>query len=294
MTLMTRLILIFLLLASLTTLRAQETTPAAPAANKAAPAASAAQTPSAPPAAEAPQPVSSYDTRTQFSQLLRESAPDVALMLALDPTLLSDEAFLARYPVVARFVASHPEVRHNSRFYLAEFENRRNPVDELLEPIMVVLVGALMVFAAAWLIRTLIEQKRWNRLAQTQSEVHGRILDRFGTSAELLEYIRTPAGARFLESAPIPVREERTPNGYVSRTMWSIQLGVIVVAAAIGMLIVSARLDGDGAKTLSAMGVIAFSVGVGFIASAVVSMFLSRRLGVWQGGDIALVRGSEG
>ena len=32
-----------------------------------------------------------------------------------------------------------------------------------------------------------------------------------------------------------------------------------------------------------ALGMIGVSIGVGFIASAVVSMVLSRRLGLWQG-----------
>ena len=48
------------------------------------------------------------------------------------------------------------------------------------------------------------------------------------------------------------------------------------------MLIVSGRLEKDAASGLFAMGVIALSVGAGFIGSAVVSIFLSRRLGLWQ------------
>ena len=48
---------------------------------------------------------------------------------------------------------------------------------------------APQVVALAWLIRTLIEQRRWKQLSRTQSDVHNKILDRFNTTEQLLEYI---------------------------------------------------------------------------------------------------------
>jgi hypothetical protein len=63
----------------------------------------------------------------------------------------------------------------------------------------------------------------------------------------------------------------------------SIQAGVIVAAAALGMLLVSGRFEGESGQSLFAMGMIAFCIGGGFIVSAGVSLFLTRRLGLWQG-----------
>jgi hypothetical protein len=155
-------------------------------------------------------------------------------------------------------------------------------VGEVLEGLTNFAVFSLIAFALSWLVRTIIEQKRWSRLSRTQSEVHNKILDRFSTSGELLDYIRTPAGTKFLESAPIPLHTESAPqNAPLSRVLWSVQIGVVVAAASLGMILVSGRLEKESAQELFALGMIGASIGVGFIASALVSVFLSRRLGLW-------------
>ncbi|MBK5260492.1 MAG: hypothetical protein JJE51_12945 [Thermoanaerobaculia bacterium] len=229
---------------------------------------------------------SSYEIRTQFAQLLRQSPSELSTILVLDPTLLSNEGFLVGYPELARFVARHPEVRRNPRFYLEDFHAERQgrtPLEEIVEVLSILGVIATIAFTLAWLLRTIIEQKRWSRLSRTQSEVHNKILDRFGSSEELLAYIKTPAGTKFLESAPIPLRTEQPmQNAPLTRIMWSVQLGVIILAGGLGMLLVSLRFEKDTAEGFFAIGAIAASVGAGFIASAFTSIILSRRLGLWR------------
>lgn len=230
----------------------------------------------------------SRETRNQFSNLMNEHPPELGTILALDPTLLSNEAFLAGYPTLQQFVAAHPEVRRNPGYFLENFQS--NHSQSLLKEILGRLFGfgifVFIAFIVTWFVRTIIEQKRWNRLSRTQTEVHGKILDRFGSSAELLEYMKTPAGTKFLESAPIPLHEAQvTQNAPVSRVLWSIQLGIVVSAGAIGMLLVSGHFDKETADGLFATGVIALSVGAGFVASAIVSLLVSRRLGLWKGPD---------
>jgi ABC-type multidrug transport system fused ATPase/permease subunit len=234
---------------------------------------------------EATRPTS-YETRNQFTRLLQEYPSEVATVLVHDPNLLTNQTYLDGHPELARFIQQHPEVSRNPRFYLSEFSRRRDrntALEQLLEGMFVVAVFLFLAFALAWLIRTVVEQKRWNRLSRTQSEVHNKILDRFGSTTELLEYIRTPAGTKFLESAPIPLHVERTrSNPPFQRVIWSIQIGVVIAAGAIGMMVVSGRFDQETNQGLFAMGVIGFCVGVGFIASALISLVLTRRLGAWQ------------
>jgi hypothetical protein len=270
---MKRLMLIALLLLSLT-ISAQETTTTSTAAP-------ATTTTAA--VVESTTSMNSEELRGQFTTLLSRSPSELATILLLDPTLLSDAAFLARYPHLAKFVAEHPEVRHNPRYYLGDFrlpgERGNGVLADFLQGLIIFATFLLIAFAFAWLVRTLIEQKRWSRLADTQSEVHKKIMDRFGTSAELMEYIGTPAGSKFLQSAPIPLHADSAPqNAPLARVLWSIQIGVIVAAAAIGMLIVSGRYADETGQTLFALGVIALCIGGGFIVSAALSMFLSRRL----------------
>ena len=55
-----------------------------------------------------------------------------------------------------------------------------------------------------------MENRRWNRIFRLQTEVHTKLIDRFGNNQELLTYMDTEAGKRFLEAAPIPVNFDRT------------------------------------------------------------------------------------
>jgi hypothetical protein len=230
-----------------------------------------------------------FEVRNRFTHLLQEHPYELWMILKLDPSLLSNDAFMSGYPDVRAFVAEHPEILKNPRFYLAEFRNPaqdQSIVGELVETLAVFAGIALTVFALAWLIRTIIEQKRWRQLTARQNEVHNKILDRFSTSDQVIEYIRTPAGSKFLESAPIPLHAEkpaRQANSPATRIMWSVQFGVIMAIAGLGMLLLSLRFTGENGQGFFALGAIGLCVGAGFIASAAVSLTLSRRLGMWQG-----------
>src|SRR6185436_3398528 len=141
-----------------------------------------------------------YEVRDQFTRLLEQHPYELWMILKLDPALLTNDAFMSGYPEVQEFLVKHPEILKNPRFYLAQFSS---PAEDqsVLEDIFAGLAAAggigLIVVALGWLIRTLIEQKRWKQLSRTQSDVHNKILDRFSTSEQLLEYIRTPAGGKF-------------------------------------------------------------------------------------------------
>jgi len=233
-----------------------------------------------------------FEVRDQFTRLLEQHPYELWMILKLDPALLTNDSFMSGYPEVQEFVAKHPEVLKNPRFYLANFsspaQEDRSVLDGVFEVLAVLGGISLTVFALAWLIRTLIEQKRWKQLSRTQSDVHNKILDRFNTNEQLIEYIRTPAGSKFLESAPIPLHVERPARGKTStlaaRIMWSVQLGVVIAIVGLGMLLLSAVFDKDSSQGLFALGTIALCVGIGFIASAAVSLNLSRRLGLWEDG----------
>lgn len=234
---------------------------------------------------------SAQELRPEFISLLQQHPYSVATILAYDPALLNNAQFLERYPEIASFVQENPEITRNPSFYMAPFRERTfrdSTLEEVLEPIMIFSVFLLIAYALSWLFRTVIEQKRWNRLFQSQTEVHNKILDRFGTSNELLDYIKTPAGSKFLEAAPIPLHSEesaRNPqnpqNPPLTRIMWLIQIGVVVAIGSLGMLLVSLRVPEQAGDELFVFGLIAFCVGAGFIGSAAVTLIMSQRLGLW-------------
>ena len=108
-------------------------------------------------------------------------------------------------------------------------------------------------------------------------------MDRFTSNEDLLAYIQTPAGKRFLESAPIPLTAGPRPiSAPVGRIFWSLQAGLIMIAAGIGFDLASLRVQGNGSQALYAIGVIGILVGIALVISAIVFYALSRRFGLWE------------
>ncbi|MEK6374926.1 MAG: hypothetical protein AABO58_19800 [Acidobacteriota bacterium] len=234
----------------------------------------------------------SRDTREQFKALLQRNPPELGTILKLDPSLFNNQQYLATYPALAAFVAQHPEVAHNPDFYLASVwtpgdREASTPAhhmwEETMQGMFILTIFSLITFVLTWLIRTLVEQRRWSRLSRVQTEVHSKLLERFTSSEDLLRYIETPSGRRFLESAPIPVESgPRQVSAPIGRILFSLQAGLVVAAAGIGLQWVSSGVDKDAAQPLYALGVVALCVGIGFVASAVVSFIVSRRLKLFE------------
>lgn len=258
------------------------TTTAAPAA-PAAPAATATTT--------MIEPVDSSTTRGRLHEVLQRLPPHVGRTLKLDPTLWTNKEYLAHYPELQAFIAGHPEVIHSPAYYL---ENVYIPVsgppetasmrvwNNIFEGISIFVMVSLFVSLFAWLIRTLVDHRRWSRMQRIQSEVHNKILDRFASNEDLLAYVKTPAGRRFLESAPIPTEGPRAISAPIGRVLWSVQIGIVLAAAGAGLQIVSWSADKDVSGPLSGVSVLAVAIGIGFVGAAAVSYILSRKLGLWQ------------
>jgi hypothetical protein len=233
-------------------------------------------------------------TRDQLRQLLERYPPALRGVFALDPSLLSNQTYLAPYPALLSFLNTHPEIARDPSFYVGNnggfgpFEVPKDHDARVLDLWSDVL-GGLAGFGAAgiaigllvWLIRTTIDYRRWNRLAKVQTDTHTKLLDRFTANDDLLTYIQSPAGAKFLESSPITLdAAPRSVGAPLGRILWSVQAGLVLLALGIGLQVVSARLSEDVSQPLHALGVLGIALGVGFMISAIISFMISRRLGL--------------
>jgi hypothetical protein len=114
-----------------------------------------------------------------------------------------------------------------------------------------------------------------------QAEVHTKLLDRLTTNEDLLTYIQSPAGRRFLESAPISMEQEpRAAAAPVGRIIWSLQAGLVLAALGAGFWFVQQNVSAEAAEGFFIIGVLALSLGVGFTASALLAYVVSTRLGL--------------
>lgn len=230
-------------------------------------------------------------TRNQLSQLLERYPPALRGVLGLDPSLLSNQAYLTPYPALLGFLNAHPEIARNPSFYVAgngAVDRVRDRDREILDMWTEVLGGlaGLAAFGMAiglivWLIRTVIDYRRWNRLAKVQTDVHTKLLDRFTANEDLLAYIQSPAGSKFLESTPITLDAgPRSVSAPLGRILWSVQAGLVLAALGVGLEVVSGRISSDASQPLHAIGVVGIAVGLAFVISAIISFMISRRLGL--------------
>src|ERR1039458_4805958 len=72
-------------------------------------------------------------TRGELSELLQRYPPSLQGALALDPSLLSNESYLAPYPALLGYLNNHPEIARNPSFYVGEGSGPRPPRDRILE-----------------------------------------------------------------------------------------------------------------------------------------------------------------
>jgi hypothetical protein len=233
--------------------------------------------------------LSATQTREELRAMLRNYPPQLATVLRLDPTLLTNQTYMATYPDLTQFLTQHPDVIHNPSYFLGgggdddSSEGGYRVWREIGGDIAGFSVFLIITGVLIWMIKTLIEQRRWNRLSAIQTEVHSKLLDRFTSNEELLAYLQTPAGKKFLESAPIPLEAGPRPmSAPVGRIFWSLQAGLILIAAGIGFDLVSKRFPAPGSAGLYGVGVIALFVGVALVISAGVFYGLSKRFGLWQ------------
>jgi hypothetical protein len=232
--------------------------------------------------------------RNRLEDLLRQYPGSVGRVLALDPTLIDNGAYLEPYPELAAFLSAHPEIRHNPAFFLANSEQgfrgapyRLTPQDRALDmwshAIEGFTIGAVILTIAGglfWLIKTMIEHRRWSRLSKIQTDVHNKLLDRFTSNEDLLAYIQTPVGRKFLESAPIPMDSPRSISAPVGRILWSAQAGAVLTVLGLGFEVVASSAVEELSGPVAAMGAVVIALGIGFLVSAILAYLLSRRFGL--------------
>ena len=240
----------------------------------------------------------------QLIELLRLS-PTLTTVVSHDPSLLADQEYVSRNnPQLAAFLEAHPEVARNPDFYLFthmspqdgspdealeravwpevyRMQPRRTGFDELVGNFPPLFALVAFLCAAIWGIRVFVDNRRWSRIFKLQSEVHGRLIDKFSTNQELAAYMQTEAGRRFLEASPIPLSDDasrRVPNA-VARVLTPVQIGTVLILLGIGFLLLR-HVGPEYEAPMRVLGVLILMPGIGFILSAALTWVIATRLGL--------------
>lgn len=230
-------------------------------------------------------------TREQLRETLDRYPPTLRQVLRLDPSLLTKPDYLALYPALSTFLAQHPEVAHNPTYFIGgpQFTSDDRSTSRAMVDIMTDLsvtsffITAILVIG--WIARSVLEHKRWQQAMKTQTEAHVKLVDRLTSNEDLLAYVQSGPGQRFLTAAPmLPTIDSSTrPMGApIGRILWSMQTGIVVGLAGVGLWIAKNNVITEVGQPLVVLGILGMAVGLGFVLSSLVSYVLSRQLGLLQ------------
>lgn len=252
-------------------------------------------------------------TREQLFKLLRIS-PKLTTVIARDPSLLGDEQYVSRSnPELEQFLQAHPEIIRSPEFYLfarpndgrkfnresrleeavwPDFDQRQQPQARLGPDFLAFLVFLCILLSLLWLIRVLVENRRWTRIFSQQSEAQNKLFEKFGSSEELLRYMQSDAGKRLLEPIPIPasLASGTQWNTPLARVLTPLQLGIVLILVGSGFLLLAGRGIADPVP-LTVVGVLTLMLGVGLVISAVIAWGVGKHFGLLPAKDTLLEPG---
>ena len=136
------------------------------------------------------------------------------------------------------------------------------------ETVWIAIMGMLTSTAMVVLIVYMVARSRQRRI-EIQAEVQTKLIDRFGSAPELVEFLQSPAGRQFVsgvQGAPGVLARDRIMSGFTR----SIVLSMLGVA----FLALTFFYNDDFAVPAA----ILFSLGIGYFIATFVSYRLSATL----------------
>lgn len=134
-----------------------------------------------------------------------------------------------------------------------------------------------MIFAffggCIWFVLTTI---RRYKVAKLQAEVNNKLIDKFGSSQELLAYAQTDAGRTLLNSLTAE------PTAPYQRIVGSLQIASILTLLGGALLFLHWTVV-EAAQIFLVFGTLILALGIGFALAGAVSYFFSKSVGLLDG-----------
>lgn len=148
------------------------------------------------------------------------------------------------------------------------------------EKIAIVMVIGSVVLGVVTIVRLTLEHMSRSRTLKVQTDLFNRLIDKFGSSSELLAYMQSEAGQQLLKTPALPA-----PNAY-TRILNSAQYGAIAAVLGFGILGIGSAFRGkEVADVTFVFGWLAVSGGGALLVSSAMSYLMSKRFGLLNGTD---------
>lgn len=134
---------------------------------------------------------------------------------------------------------------------------------------------SLGLFAMLSVISVALSTNRRQQIeAKFRADVQNKLLDRFGSSKEFVDFLQSDGGEKFL--SPVVAS---SPVGPREKVISAIKTGVIMAFLGGGFAMASSRIDDDG---MMVPALLLMMLGLGFVVSGLVSQRLATSLGLIQ------------
>jgi MFS family permease len=144
---------------------------------------------------------------------------------------------------------------------------------KMSEDIFLTIVAFPLMFAfMGWLLWSILE---WFRM-RSKSQLQNKILEKFTTVQEFNEFIQSEEGNKFLKFISY--------NGFAprQRILSSLSRGIIISFIGVSLILIGQIFTGE-MKYFLAFGIIFIALGLGFLASTLISYTLSKKWGIING-----------
>jgi len=138
-------------------------------------------------------------------------------------------------------------------------------------PVTFVVVMVSMLFLYGWVAWIILE---WRKLGR-KSQIHHKLLDRFQSPGELQTFLQSEGGERFLKSVKI---DGLAPK---EKIMASFSRAAVATFLGIAVLFVGLIMP-EYLKIFLSAGIIIVGLGLGLFGSALISLNLSKKWGVFD------------
>ena len=139
-----------------------------------------------------------------------------------------------------------------------------------------IIILPILFGACTFVLWTIFSTIRRYKIARLQADIQAKLVDKFGTTQDLLAYSDTEAGKEFLRS--LNLEQQRSPYG---RIIGAVQAGIVSAFFGAALLFLRGRVSG-GEEAFLVFGTVFVTLGIAFILSAGASYSLSKSFGLFN------------
>jgi len=140
------------------------------------------------------------------------------------------------------------------------------------DTIMAAIVMPIFFLFLAFIFKLIWDGKK----SKLKSDLHHKLVEKFGDVKELNDFLQTESGANFLKS--LTIEGVNTKEKLLS----SMTKGIIITFLGIGLFLVSPLFPDliENMKIFNAFGILTIALGIGYMVSTFVSLRLSQKWGI--------------